>query len=156
MTAPKNSLQIRQGDVLLAAAAIPAGAIEQPPDRERGIVLAEGEVTGHAHRIPHRYAAGAQAYRTELDAQYLRVTAPVPLRHEEHKTQCAKCSAWTIATHRAANGYKADAYTCAEHAAPSSIPLAEAGATILPPSVELRRIPQVEYRRGALPSRVED
>jgi hypothetical protein len=156
-TTKKIPLQIRQGDVLLVAVDhIPDGATAQPADPERGIVLAEGEVTGHAHRIPHRHAGGAKAYRTETDAQFLRATAPVPLRHEEHKTRCATCTAWTIATHRAADQYGAAAYTCAEHAPPTAVPLAEHGATILPPRADLQRLPQVEYRRGAVPRRVED
>ncbi len=42
---------IRQGDVLLQpVASMPAGCIEVPLDRNR-IVLAYGEVTGHAHAI---------------------------------------------------------------------------------------------------------
>ncbi len=50
--------------------------------REGGaIVLAHGEVTGHSHRIPHR---SAKLYRDEADARFLRATAPVILRHEEH------------------------------------------------------------------------
>lgn len=50
--------------------------------RESGhIILAYGEVTGHAHRIPHR---SAKLYRDESDARFLRATAPVTLRHEEH------------------------------------------------------------------------
>jgi len=60
-----------------------------PPDAKpvarssRGVVLAEGEVTGHAHRIPSRHA---KLMRTELDVRYLRVTGPAPvaLLHEEH------------------------------------------------------------------------
>lgn len=52
--------------------------------RESGsIVLAHGEVTGHSHRIPHR---SATLYRDEQDARFLRATAPVALKHEEHDT----------------------------------------------------------------------
>ena len=71
----------RQGDVLIAAVAdIPTGASELPRGK-RGVVLAEGEVTGHAHRIASRHA---KLLRTEEDVRYMRVTAPVALRHEEH------------------------------------------------------------------------
>ena len=71
----------RQGDVLIAAVAdIPTDARELPRDK-RGVVLAEGEVTGHAHRIASRHA---KLLRTEEDVRYMRVTAPVALRHEEH------------------------------------------------------------------------
>lgn len=162
MTAPKNSLQFRQGDVLLVAVTtIPAGAIEQPPDR--GIVLAEGEVTGHAHRIPHRHASGgaAAAYRTELDARFLRVTAPVPLRHEEHKTRCARCEAdgrFAIATARLACDFAATGYLCEEHAAGSdmaTVALVEPGATDLPAG-DYRVTLHAEYVPGDLPRTVAD
>lgn len=75
----------RQGDVLIVVVdKMPADA--KPLDRsKRGVVLAEGEVTGHAHRIPSRHAT---LYRSETDVRYLRVDGPAPvqLKHEEHKT----------------------------------------------------------------------
>lgn len=91
---------IRQGDVLLTpVAALPAGCVEVPNDRGR-IVLAYGEVTGHAHAIAdHRQAFVPSARAVELaDAaiaraklwsapngqRYLQVTEPVTLSHEEH------------------------------------------------------------------------
>lgn len=81
----KKPLMLRQGDVLICAVdAIPTTAT--PVERtKRGVILAEGEVTGHAHRIPSRHA---NLYRTENDARYMRVggTAPVALNHEEHTT----------------------------------------------------------------------
>lgn len=73
----------RQGDVLIIAVdAIPPDAKELPRDK-RGVVLAEGEVTGHAHRIPSR---AASLYRSEADARFMRVMGPAPvaLQHEEH------------------------------------------------------------------------
>lgn len=80
----KNSpAMYRQGDVLIAAVdAIPTGAVEIPRGK-RGVVLAEGEVTGHAHRIPSR---SASLYRSEGDARFMRVMGPAPvaLQHEEH------------------------------------------------------------------------
>jgi hypothetical protein len=68
-------------------------AVTELPRSERGVILAEGEVTGHAHRIPSR---SAKLYRTEQDARFLRVMGPAPvaagkrpvggvtLEHEEH------------------------------------------------------------------------
>lgn len=73
----------RQGDVLICVIeAIPTN-VSEVPRTERGVVLAEGEVTGHAHRIMSRHAT---LYRSETDARYMRVggTAPVALGHEEH------------------------------------------------------------------------
>lgn len=76
-------IMYRQGDVLIVAVdSIPSDAIHIK-HTSRGVVLAEGEVTGHAHRIPSRHA---RLYRTETDARYMRVTAPVQLKHEEHTT----------------------------------------------------------------------
>ena len=78
-----KKLLLRQGDVMVERVdAIPTGVT--PVKRtKRGVVLAEGEVTGHAHRIPSRYA---KLYRTEEDQRFMRVTAPVALNHEEHTT----------------------------------------------------------------------
>lgn len=83
-TKKNSALKIwRQGDVLIAAVdSIPTNTTEVPRT-DRGVVLAEGEVTGHAHRIPSRHAT---LMRTESDARYMRVTAPVALLHEEHTT----------------------------------------------------------------------
>ena len=70
----------RQGDVLL----VPEPALPErtkPVARERGrVVLAWGEVTGHAHAIRSSSAQLSEAG----DQRYLRVSAPVTLDHEEH------------------------------------------------------------------------
>jgi hypothetical protein len=72
--------QVRQGDVLLHPVAdVPETARPLPRIAGRA-VLAEGEVTGHAHAIR---AAGATLL-ADGDDRYLRVTAPVILDHEEH------------------------------------------------------------------------
>lgn len=72
--------QYRQGDVFVSRIkALPASVTTVPRDNGR-IVLAYGEVTGHAHAI------------AELDAEllmaegqvYLRADGEVVLRHEEH------------------------------------------------------------------------
>lgn len=73
-----RELQLRQGDVFIELVeTLPDGAI--PVD---GLVLAEGEVTGHAHRIQ-----GGQAKLFERAGErFLRVTAKARLEHEEHAT----------------------------------------------------------------------
>lgn len=75
----------RQGDVLLELISGDMPTATPVPRSRRGTVLAEGEVTGHAHRIMSRHAT---LYRTETDARYLRVMGPAPvaLKHEEHGT----------------------------------------------------------------------
>lgn len=72
----------RQGDVLLVKVeSLPQAAEEMPPDER--IVLAYGEVTGHAHAISQlqakMYADGTN--------RYLRVDKEgADLVHEEHST----------------------------------------------------------------------
>lgn len=102
----QSLLQFRQGDVQIQQVAqLPAGCTEVPPEGNR-IVLAHGEVTGHAHAIydhiaPTRQAtpgaageiAAAAIARAQAKARllvapngerYLEVTETVHLRHEEH------------------------------------------------------------------------
>jgi hypothetical protein len=98
-------IQIRQGDVLLLqVAALPSQCTTLPADGTR-LVLAHGEVTGHAHAIYDHCAddvvtakiasdlATAAIARAQAKARlwqgpngdrYLEVTAAVTLQHEEH------------------------------------------------------------------------
>lgn len=88
---------IRQGDVaLLMVAALPKGCVEVPNDNGR-IVLAYGEVTGHAHAIAdHRpqlraaeiaeaVIARAKLWQAPSGERFLEVKEQVTLRHEEHE-----------------------------------------------------------------------
>lgn len=72
-------LTIRHGDVgLRRVDALPEGARRQ--ERQGDLVLAEGEATGHAHRIADRrvtlWSIGEQ--------RYIEVAEPAILDHEEH------------------------------------------------------------------------
>jgi hypothetical protein len=70
----------RQGDVLLMRVRkLPAGAVEQPP-HQRGIVLAFGEVTGHAHVIS---PAKAKMWSAQAE-RYVQMLEDGALTHEEH------------------------------------------------------------------------
>jgi hypothetical protein len=76
----------RQGDVLIVPIAkLPAGL--KPVEREHGrLVLAYGEVTGHAHAIWDKRAA---LFRdSKLAAIFMHVSGdgPVALDHQEHDT----------------------------------------------------------------------
>lgn len=74
----------RQGDViLLAAGSIPGDAKPVERDANR-VVLAYGEVTGHAHAILDADAELVEVKRT--NERFLRVLAEagVTLSHEEH------------------------------------------------------------------------
>ena len=68
----------RQGDILISAVeAAPRGAV-----RRSDGVLAEGELTGHSHRIEHRATAELLEHRGAL---YLRVMADeAKVVHQEH------------------------------------------------------------------------
>jgi hypothetical protein len=93
-----NQKQLRQGDVQLQpVAALPAGCAQVPAEGNR-IVLAHGEVTGHAHAI-YDYQASAEEmadaaiaraqtrarlWQAPNGVRYLEVTETVTLRHEEH------------------------------------------------------------------------
>jgi len=72
----------RQGDVLI----IPVSPAECPhitgliPNTPRGVVLAEGEATGHAHVLDH-----GELYHTEDSMlRVLNLQGPANLLHEEH------------------------------------------------------------------------
>lgn len=71
----------RQGDVLLIPVdrEIPEGAKRVPRDQGR-IVLAYGEVTGHAHALQSRHAVLFEIGEGRL----LRVERKSTLTHEEH------------------------------------------------------------------------
>lgn len=80
----------RQGDVLLVPIEkLPEGAKKVRRGR-RGLVLAEGEATGHAHAIVDE---GASLYELvdasdveEMRQRFLRVDQEVAVVHEEHGT----------------------------------------------------------------------
>ena len=83
MNSKKNSTSMtlyQQGDVLLQQIpALPTGA--QVRQRGGRIVLAEGEVTGHAHAIEE--AEGVQLYTLD-QLLYLVADHEVTVTHEEH------------------------------------------------------------------------
>lgn len=73
--------QCRQGDVLVnRIPAVPKGATPKDPD-PRGVVLAEGEVTGHAHRIAD---PGVCSLRQESGYDIVKIDVSGLLIHEEH------------------------------------------------------------------------
>lgn len=93
-----SKLMLRQGDVLICAVeSIPSDAKALKRDKARGVVLAEGEASGHFHGIASRHA---KLYRTESDARYMRVTAPVALAHEEHATVEIPPGNYRVTIHR--------------------------------------------------------
>jgi hypothetical protein len=83
---------IRQGDVMLQRIdSIPKKAKEI----KRGVaslVLAEGEVTGHAHVIKDRLAR----LFGDGDNQYVKLEQPATLEHEEHSAHCLEAGSYRL------------------------------------------------------------
>ena len=70
----------RQGDVFIVA----VNSVPDNLERETGpIILANGEQTGHAHRVKHRRA---RMFKSADGVRYLRLPAPATVDHEEHDT----------------------------------------------------------------------
>ena len=86
---------VRQhGDVLLFKRdVLPDGLKRQQPKAGR-LVLAEGEVTGHAHVIAA--LDDCDLYADEDGTLYLEVRAEVDLTHEEHATQTIAPGAYRV------------------------------------------------------------
>lgn len=74
----------RQGDVLIVRVdSIPPAAAARPREGGR-VILAHGEVTGHAHAIADTPTAPTAALLDTSEATYLRVDALSRLVHDEH------------------------------------------------------------------------
>lgn len=72
--------QFQQGDVLIVEAKVPKGA--KPVQAQGGrFILAEGEVTGHAHAIEE--CPDVELFEHE-GTLYLRTKDDTTVKHEEH------------------------------------------------------------------------
>ena len=78
----------RHGDVIIEHCSDEPSAAPVPRDSRGHVVLAEGEATGHAHRIRARSVAlyPIDGSANDSGVRLLVVTRPVALRHEEHRT----------------------------------------------------------------------
>lgn len=89
-----NRQGYQQGDVLLVRTdRVPEGAVKVAP-KARGVVVAEGEATGHAHVMDPRTV-------TEFEIggmRFLEVVEPDSLKHEEHDTQTIEPGVYEIRT----------------------------------------------------------
>lgn len=76
--------QYRQGDVFIRSVdKLPDGVKQVQRDNGR-VILAYGEVTGHAHAIEDR---GATIYENPgVDDRFLILNGPATIVHEEHGT----------------------------------------------------------------------
>jgi hypothetical protein len=78
----KNVPIYRQGDVLIRQVKeIPAGAKPVDWSSEGRVVLAYGEVTGHAHMLGLSFAS---MFATDAGQRFITVKEGAELKHEEH------------------------------------------------------------------------
>ncbi len=74
----------QQGDVLITTGdKLPANCVKVAP-HARGFVLAEGEVTGHAHVIDTLDACEMWKCN-DTNELWMNIAEPVTVKHEEHK-----------------------------------------------------------------------
>ena len=84
--------QLQQGDVLLREAIIDLTSAKEVKRKNGAIVLAEGEATGHAHRI-----MDVDALFFEKDGKfYLKNEKTVTVQHEEHKPITIEPGIWEV------------------------------------------------------------
>lgn len=73
----------RQGDVLIEEiGALPKGLTRREPEDGR-IILARGEATGHHHSLD---IDAADWWKDDKGGQFLTVTDPAAVTHQEHDT----------------------------------------------------------------------
>lgn len=76
----------RQGDVLVIQAdSIPAD-LKPVPLEDGRLILAHGEVTGHAHEVLGEAELFTSSDLTDLEDRFLRVEQDARLVHDEHAT----------------------------------------------------------------------
>jgi len=79
----KAPILLRQGDVLLLRVdALPKNAKDETPKGD--VILAYGEVTGHAHRIVQTKAAPKVRLWSADAERFIQVIEATALTHEEH------------------------------------------------------------------------
>jgi hypothetical protein len=94
-----KEVQFRQGDVLITRCQnneTVEGLEEIKPDKLNRIVLAEGEVTGHAHALPAKHGRMFQGENNPL----LQVTTPTSVVHEEHGSIPLEPGLYTVTRQR--------------------------------------------------------
>jgi len=75
----------RHGDVVLER--VEDGCeLGSPIESKRSVVLAEGEATGHSHRIDSSFDARLYSDPSNDNAKILVLVRPSDLMHEEHQT----------------------------------------------------------------------
>ena len=74
----------QQGDVIIERiSSIPSSAEVKKPNHSRGIVLADGEISGHLHLIED---VDTVTMFEDGNQKYLKIDEPTSISHDEHKT----------------------------------------------------------------------
>ena len=74
----------QQGDVIIERISkIPESAEKKEPNHARGIVLADGEISGHLHLIED---TDVVTLYEDNGRKYLKIDEPTSVSHDEHKT----------------------------------------------------------------------
>lgn len=82
----KQQIHYRQGDVLIERIEALPAQLKKLPREKRQVVLAHGEVTGHAHAIADKHV-DLFAAESDPGVTFLEVREAVAaLKHEEHAT----------------------------------------------------------------------
>lgn len=78
----KSNLQFYQGDVAILKVPEMIGNVKEVPRDNGRVILAYGEVTGHAHAL---YGNRVALFRDDsIGRTFLKVEEPDTLKHEEH------------------------------------------------------------------------
>ncbi|MBX9570867.1 MAG: hypothetical protein K2X77_18380 [Candidatus Obscuribacterales bacterium] len=83
---PTKATVYRQGDVILLPLKptdLPKGVEQVKPDKGR-VILAYGEVTGHAHALPMKAAVQYKVGSGSNAKEFVETKQPTNLTHEEH------------------------------------------------------------------------
>ena len=75
--------QLQQGDVLFVKVSTLPSNLKAAPTTRRGIILADGETTGHAHTIED--LENVNVFVDESGALYVEAKEATVVTHEEHK-----------------------------------------------------------------------
>jgi len=89
-------MYFQQGDVLLKSIdSVPSDAKDVAP-RGRGLILAEGEVTGHYHAVPMEEVDDDIHMYEKNGTLYLSSTKDFTVEHDEHHTQSIPAGTYKI------------------------------------------------------------
>jgi hypothetical protein len=94
-------VNVRQGDLLFIPITNLAEEVSLSDERKvKNGVIAEGEATGHHHRVAEADLAEAEIYRHWNGQMYMRVSEKgISIVHEEHNTVTLEPGEYTV--HRA-------------------------------------------------------